>query len=197
MNLEDSKLNLIENKLEILLKEGRLKHSYRVAECAKKLAKVYGYDEDVAYLAGLTHDAGKCLSDTQIKDYISKYEIYLDSMEDGNRALSHSVIGSYIVKYEFEIDDEDVINSVRYHTTGRENMSLLEKLIYLADLIEEGRDFSDDLPRLRELAYSGKLNEAMLLSFNNTLINVIEKNREIHPRSVRARNYILRELERK
>ena len=91
------------------------------------------------------------------------------------------------------IDDEDIINAVRYHTTGREDMTLLDKIIYMADLIEEDRDFPR-VDELRNLSYSGKLDEALLLSFNNTIKFVIDKNQLIHPRTVSARNYILREI---
>ncbi|HSQ34031.1 MAG TPA: HD domain-containing protein, partial [Peptostreptococcaceae bacterium] len=78
-----------------------------------------------------------------------------------------------------------------YHTTGRENMSLLEKIIYIADLIEEGRQYPG-LDELREKAYNKELNEALLISFNNTIKHVIDSDKLIHPRTIKARNHILR-----
>lgn len=183
----------IEEKLKEMLPERRLKHSINVSQCAIKLSEIYDCDVEKAKLSGLIHDCAKYFSDEQIEDSIRKYNIALDSLEENNIALSHSVIGSYIIQDVFNIQDEDIINAVKYHTTGREDMTILEKIIYMADLIEDDRKFPL-VDELRELTYSGRLNEALLLSFNNTIKYVIERNQLIHPRTVSARNYILREV---
>lgn len=188
MNLE-----FIKNKLNQMLPEGRINHSLNVANCAIKLSKIYNCDEEKAYIAGIVHDCAKHLSHEKVEDYINKYEIYLDNLEEYNLALSHGVIGSFIAKYEFNIEDDDIINAVKYHTTGRENMSLLEKIIYMADLIEEERNFPK-VDLLRELAYSGKLDQALLVSFENTIKFVMDNKQLIHPRTVSARNYIMQEI---
>ncbi|MBC6695986.1 bis(5'-nucleosyl)-tetraphosphatase (symmetrical) YqeK [Terrisporobacter mayombei] len=188
MNYKD-----IEYKLKEMLPERRLKHSMNVSQCAVKLSEIYGYDMEKAKLAGLIHDCAKYFNDDQVKDSIKKFNIELDSLEENNISLSHSVIGSYVIQETFNINDEDIINAVRYHTTGRENMTILEKIIYMADLIEEGRKFPL-VDKLRELAYNGSLDEALLLSFNNTIKFVMDNNQLIHPRTVSARNYILREI---
>lgn len=193
--MELNKLNYkdIEYKLEEMLPERRLKHSMNVSQCAVKLSEIYGYDMEKAKLAGLIHDCAKYFNDDQVEDSIKKFNIELDSLEENNISLSHSVIGSYVIQETFNIKDEDIINAVRYHTTGRENMTILEKIIYMADLIEEGRKFPL-VDKLRELAYNGSLDEALLLSFNNTIKFVMDNNQLIHPRTVSARNYILREI---
>ncbi len=193
--MELNKLNYkdIEYKLKEMLPERRLKHSMNVSQCAVKLSEIYGYDMEKAKLAGLIHDCAKYFNDDQVEDSIKKFNIELDSLEENNISLSHSVIGSYVIQETFNIKDEDIINAVRYHTTGRENMSILEKIIYMADLIEEGRKFPL-VDKLRELAYNGSLDEALLLSFNNTIKFVMDNNQLIHPRTVSARNYILREI---
>lgn len=188
MKLED-----IELKLDEMLPERRKKHSLNVAKCAVKLSEIYNCDKDKAYLAGMVHDCAKYFNDDQVKYYVEKLNIDLDDMEENNLALSHSVIGSYIIQELFDIHDDEIINAVRYHTTGRENMTLLEKIIYMADLIEEGRNFPR-VDEFRELTYNGKLEEALLLSFNNTIKFVMDNNQLIHPRTVSARNYILREI---
>lgn len=192
--MELNKLNNIniEARLKELLPERRLKHSLNVAKCAVKLSEIYNCDKEKAYLAGMTHDCAKYFNDEQVEHYVKKFCIKLDDLEINNLALSHSVIGSYIIEDIFNIKDEEIIDAVKYHTTGRENMTLLEKIIYMADLIEEGRNFPK-VDELRNLSYSGKLNEALLLSFNNTIKFVIDNNQVIHPRTVSARNYILRE----
>ena len=119
----------------------RLEHSINVAKCAIKLSEIYGYDKEKAYLAGLVHDCAKYFTKEQIDSYVEKYNIELDPLEVDNIALSHSIIGSFAIQEVFNIQDMDIINAVRYHTTGRENMSILEKIIFMADMIEEGRNF--------------------------------------------------------
>lgn len=185
MNLDN-----INNKLKEMLPQKRFEHSLNVAKCASKLSEIYNYDKDRAYLAGITHDCAKYLNKEEVKYYVNKYNIKLDDLEKDNLALSHSVIGSYIAKYELNIENYDIINAIKYHTTGKENMDILEKIIYIADLIEEGRNFPG-VEFLRELTYSGKIDEALIVSFNNTIKFVIDNNQMIHPRTIDARNYLI------
>jgi len=186
MNLE-----LINNKIKEMLPEKRYRHSLNVANCAVKLSEIYGYDKEKAYIAGITHDCAKYLNKEEVKYYVNKYKIVLDELENDNLALSHSLIGSYIAKYEFEINDEDIISAIRYHTTGKEDMNLLEKIIYIADLIEEDRDFPG-VKELRDLVYTKQLDKALFISFNNTIKFVIDNNQLIHNRTVNARNYLIK-----
>ncbi|WP_434797255.1 bis(5'-nucleosyl)-tetraphosphatase (symmetrical) YqeK [Terrisporobacter vanillatitrophus] len=186
-------LKQIEKILKEMLPERRLEHSLNVSKCAVKLSEIYKCDREKAEIAGLVHDCAKYFIDEQIEDFVEKFNIELDPLEENNIALSHSVIGSYVAMDVFNINDKEIINAIKYHTTGKENMSLLEKIIYMADLIEEGRNFPR-VEELRELTYSGKLDEALILSFNNTIKFVIDNNQLIHPRTVKARNYILGNL---
>nr|WP_317331273.1 bis(5'-nucleosyl)-tetraphosphatase (symmetrical) YqeK [uncultured Romboutsia sp.] len=186
MNLE-----LIDNKIKEMLPERRYKHSLNVANCAVKLSEIYGCDKEKAYIAGIAHDCAKYLSKEEVKYYVDKYEISLDELEKDNLALSHSLIGSYIAKYEFGINDEDIISAIKYHTTGKEDMNLIEKIIYIADLIEEGRDFPG-VGVLRDLVYNKELDKALLISFNNTIKFVIDNDQSIHNRTVNARNYLIK-----
>ncbi|MFR7490339.1 MAG: HD domain-containing protein, partial [Romboutsia timonensis] len=84
-----------------------------------------------------------------------------------------------------------IINSIKYHTTGKEDMDIIEKIIYIADLIEEDRDFPG-VEELRDLVYNKELDKALLISFNNTIKFVIENNQLIHNRTVDARNYLIK-----
>lgn len=185
--------NQIEKILKEMLPEKRLKHSLSVSECAIKLSDIYRCDKEKAKIAGLVHDCAKYFTDEQIEDCVKKFNINLDPLEENNIALSHSIVGSYVAKEVFNINDEEILSAIKYHTTGRENMSLLEKLIYMADLIEEGRKFPK-VEELRNLTFSGKLDEALLLSFDNTIKFVIDNKQLIHPRTVSARNYILNKI---
>lgn len=183
----------MKEKLKELLTESRYIHSLNVAECAKKLAKIYNLDEEKVYLAGLLHDCAKCLSNEQMNDYINKYNIELDEYEKDNRALSHAIIGVYVAKYEFNIDDIEILNAIKYHTTGKDNMTLLEKVIYIADLIEKDRRF-EGVDELRNLVLNKKLDRAILNSLNNTIRIVIKRNQLIHPRTINARNFLVSKI---
>ena len=176
MNLE-----LINNKIQEMLPEKRYKHSLNVADCAVKLSEIYGCDKEKAYIAGIAHDCAKYLNKDEVKYYVDKYKIVLDEIEKDNLALSHSLIGSYIAKYEFGINDKDIINAIKYHTTGKEDM----------DIIEKNRDFPG-VEELRDLVYNKELDKALLISFNNTIKFVIDNNQLIHNRTVDARNYLIK-----
>lgn len=192
LNIENIDTKQIIEKLNTMLKPKRLEHSINVAKCAIKLSEIYGYDKEKAYLAGLVHDCAKYFTKEQIDSYVEKYNIELDPLEVDNIALSHSIIGSFAIQEVFNIQDMDIINAVRYHTTGRENMSILEKIIFMADMIEEGRNFPG-VDHLRELSFNKQLDKALITSFNNTIKFVIDNDQLIHPRSVKARNYLMQE----
>lgn len=192
LNMQNVDSENIIKKLKTMLKPKRLEHSINVANCALKLSEIYNCDEEKAYLSGLIHDCAKYFTKEQVDSYVKKYNIELDPLEVNNIALSHSVIGSFVIQDVFNVDDVDIINAVRYHTTGRENMSILEKIIFMADMIEEGREFPG-VDYLRELSFNGQLDKALITSFNNTIKFVIDNNQLIHPRSVKARNYLMQE----
>ena len=192
LNIENIDTKQIIEKLNTMLKPKRLEHSINVAKCAIKLSEIYGYDKEKAYLAGLVHDCAKYFTKEQIDSYVEKYNIELDPLEVDNIALSHSIIGSFAIQDVFNIQDMDIINAVRYHTTGRENMSILEKIIFMADMIEEGRNFPG-VDYLRKISFNKQLDKALITSFNNTIKFVIDNDQLIHPRSVKARNYLMQE----
>lgn len=122
-----------------MLSEERFNHSERVVKRAIEYAKIYNVDIEMVKLVAISHDIAKELSEEENQKYISKYNIKLDDIEKVNKSLLHAKIGAYICKEKYGFT-EDMVNSVRYHTTGRENMSILEKIIYLADATEEGRE---------------------------------------------------------
>ncbi|MFR4808455.1 MAG: bis(5'-nucleosyl)-tetraphosphatase (symmetrical) YqeK, partial [Peptostreptococcus anaerobius] len=151
--------NMID-KLDEYLPEKRKIHSINVSKSAVRLAKILGCDEKKAEIAGILHDTASVKYE-DVPKYCTKYSIVLDDMEQKSTALSHSVVGSYIARHEFGIEDEEILSAIRYHTTGRPGMTDLEKSVYLADLIEVGRNYPM-VDELRELAYSGKVDEAVL-----------------------------------
>ena len=137
------------NWLSENLSEKRYKHSLGAALCAQKLAKIYNQDENKAYLAGLVHDCAKNQDDFKLMEII-KNEIktgFLNS-ELKNPKTYHAIVGAHFVKEIFEINDNEIINAVRNHTIGSINMTLFDKIIFLADKIE---------PNTRDEKYSKKI----------------------------------------
>ena len=140
-------------------------HIEGVCETAKLLAKHYGADEKKAEFAALYHDRFKYLMPEELVNFVKRFD--LDKKYENNIDLAHSKIAAEMMKCEHGVSDEDVINAVKYHTTGRAGMSLLEKILYIADVIEPGRDYPG-VEKLRELAYKD-LDSACLTAMENTV----------------------------
>lgn len=180
---------LIENYLRTHLNVQRYEHSLRVRDTAVKMAEFYKADREKARLAGLVHDCAKDMSDSELKELVSKHGYQIDEVCKYSSAIMHGLGGSIIAKEVMAIEDEDILNAVTYHTTGRKGMSILEKIIYLADYIEPMRNFPM-VEKLRELSYKS-LDDALLLSFNNTINYVISRGQLLHYDTIAARNYLL------
>lgn len=175
--------------LNLKLNAQRFQHSLRVKDTSIALAKIYNINEEKARIAGLVHDCAKNLKNNEINDFLEKNGYNIDEMFKNNSNILHGLIGSIIAENIMNITDRDVLNAIAFHTTGRANMSMLEKIIYLADYIEPMRNFNG-VEILRTLAYEN-LDEALLLSFNNTIKYVIDKGDFIHKDTIEARNFIL------
>ena len=168
----------------------RFKHSLNVAKTAEELAKKYGADEKKAYTAGLLHDVMKDKSPDELLEMIeNRYHFALSDVERSNHKLFHAIAGALFVENELGIKDKDLINAIRYHTTGRKNMSLLEKVLYIADFISEDRVY-DGVERMREKA-AVSLETAMEEGLQFSIIELSEKLQPIHPDSIDAYNEIV------
>lgn len=168
------------------LSEYRFYHSLNVAEQAKMLAKKYGADEEKAFTAGLVHDIMK---DTDIniqQQIIEKYNGKMSSTELANKPVWHAVSGALFLKYELQVKDEEILSAVRYHTTARENMSLLDKVVYIADYTSADRNYPD-VDVMREKA-ERNLDEAMLYGLQYTVIKTVKQSGVVHPDSLLAYN---------
>jgi len=180
----------LNNKLKTMIDEHRYKHSIGVQETAVKLAVKYGADVHKASIAGLLHDCAKGLSNETLLSIAEKHcAIEIDYVYRYQPALLHGAVGAYIAERDFLIRDKEIIHSIEYHTTGCVNMSLLDKIIYIADYIEPGRDFQG-VDMLREQTFQD-LNKGVVLALSNTLKHVIESGHLIHILTVQARNYML------
>ncbi|MBB5173969.1 bis(5'-nucleosyl)-tetraphosphatase (symmetrical) YqeK [Texcoconibacillus texcoconensis] len=174
------------------LKPPRYAHTLRVVEESETLAKRFGANVEKAREAAIWHDYAKYRSLEEMTKIVYETDID-DSFAEIGGELLHAPVGSYLVKTEQGICDEDVLKAIRSHTTGRKDMSLLEKVVFLADYIEPGRSFPG-LQAVREEA-ERDLDEACLLSIKNTITFLVNKQQPIHPDTFHAYNdFALRKL---
>lgn len=149
----NEQLTKIRNDLSDLLKKERYEHTIGVMYTAASLAMRYGIDIEKAMLAGLVHDCAKyCPPKEQIR-LCKKNGIELSESELEMPALIHARLGSFLAEKKYHIHDQEVLNAVLWHTTGRPDMTLLEKIIYIADYIEPNRKQIPGLNQIRELAF--------------------------------------------
>ena len=170
------------------LSEKRFNHSVCTMNRAIEYAKIYGEDEEKIKLTAIAHDIAKELEQNQMKEVIENYNIKLDEMEKNSIALAHSKIGSIICKNEFGFD-EDMVTAIAYHTTGRENMTTIEKIIFIADATGEDREF-EDTQEVYELA-KNNLDNAIIKVLTETIKEIIEKKKTMHLDTIKTYNYYI------
>ena len=176
------------------LRYKRFEHSLSVRDTAVELAKFHKADVEKARLAGLVHDCAKDKSGEELLGIASAAGYHVDEISMDSPKLLHGLVGAIIAKDVMGIEDEDVLNAVTYHTTGRKGMSMLEKIIYIADYVEPLREFPG-VDKMRQDVYVN-LDSAMLYAFDSTIRYVIERGQMIHPYSVEGRNYVIIESRR-
>ncbi len=142
----------IQKELKKEMKPSRYKHTMGVVETAEKLAGIYGYDTEKARLAALLHDCAKSVPDNQKFSMCREYGIRISDAEKKNPALLHAKCGALVAEYKYGISDEEILHAIRVHTTGCIRMNLLDKIIFVSDYIEPGRDKAPRLQELRSLA---------------------------------------------
>ena len=170
--------------IEKNLSERRLKHTRSVVNEAIKLAKHYGEDVEKAELAALFHDMFRSTPASVLNMYIRQLGLPKNIMDNPN--LSHGKIAAVIMKRDFGIEDEDIVNAVSFHTTGRAGMSKLEKIIFLADAIEPGRNYPT-VDEIRALAYIN-LEKACISSLTRTVEYIKGIGEYLDPDTINAIN---------
>ena len=171
------------------LNPDRLYHSLNVADEAKKLAKHYGADEQKAFTAGLLHDILKNTPDSELLRYVERNGIMLTETERASRKTWHAMAGADFLRRELHVTDEDILSAVRWHTTGRAGMTLLDKVLFVADFISADRDYPG-VERMREKAYVS-LEDAMLEGLQFTINELVENAWPVHEDSIRAYNELV------
>ena len=175
------------------LSDARYYHSLCVAKSAKALAKLYGADEKKAELAGVLHDILKDTPKEELLQFAQRFGIILDNFELASKTLLHARVGAAFLEQELGISDPEILDAVRYHTTGKENMDLLTRILFTADFISDDRVYPG-VEEMRKMAVSD-LRKAMLEGFAFTLAELSEKRRVIHPDTLRAYNALIFEKE--
>ncbi len=155
-------------KLESKLNPKRFVHSIGVEYTAANLAFVHGADVEKARLAGLLHDCAKYIPTDEKLKRAKKYGIKANKCEKANPDLLHGKIGAFIAKEKYGVDDPEILSAIAYHTTGHPDMTLLEKIIFVADYIEPNRRIIRDLPEIRREAYLD-LDKCIIHILKNTL----------------------------
>ena len=183
MKIEDITEELRDN-----LKKKRFVHSLGVAYTAANLAMRYEYDMNKAYRAGLLHDCAKELSESESIDYCKKYRIKISDAENNTRALLHAKTGAHMAKSKYKETDEEILSAIRWHTTGKADMTIYEKIVFVADYIEPNREHDPDLPFIRQLAYSD-LDKCITKIYENTINYINGSNKKMDPTTIEAYEY--------
>ena len=181
-------LREIKKLLSSRLKKDRYEHTIGVMYTAAALAMNYGEEIQAALTAGLLHDCGKyCSAEEQIQ-LCRKKNIALSDAEEQMPALVHAKLGVYLAEHEYGITDQSVLDAIRWHTTGRPDMTLLEKIIYIADYIEPNRKLIPGLPEVRKLAFQS-IDDAICLWSKNTVEYRHETGKPVDPMSIETYNF--------
>lgn len=148
-----SEIRNIKKELEDNLDSKRYEHTLGVAYTSACLAMRYGYDMEKAYIAGLLHDCAKCISNKDKIEYCEKHDIPINSTEQANPSLLHAKVGAEMSRCKYDIDDSEIYQAIQYHTTGHPNMTLLDKILYIADYMEPHRDEAPNLDIVRKQVF--------------------------------------------
>lgn len=190
-----SRVELIKT-LEQELSYKRFIHTLSVAGTASSLAMCYGADLEKAETTGLLHDCAKCMDVRKMQKVCEKAGLTVSSFEADSGSLLHSKAGSVLAAEKYGITDPDMINAIRYHTTGRPGMSLLEKIIFVADYIEPGRFTAKNLPLIRRLAFSD-IDEALMKILYDTLVYLNSTGLVVDPMTQKTYDYYKQIFEEK
>lgn len=175
--------------IKSMMSENRYNHCVNVSKEAVKLAKRYGGDEEKAAIAGILHDITKEMPKEEQLQIMLDSGIILDDIQKNAPKLWHGISGSAYIKNHLDIDDEDILNAICYHTTGRAGMSLLEKIIFVADFTSEERTYKGVATMRKKSRKS--LEDAMLYGFKFTFSDLSSRELAIHPDELACYNEIV------
>lgn len=172
-------------EVETRLSKKRFNHVLRVEETALELAEQYDVNPEKVSIAALLHDVAKEEPDNEMRDLVISENLDLDLLQYGNQ-IWHAPVGAVQAKRDFEIIDEEIINAIIFHTIGSPDMTDVEKIIFVADYIEPGRDFEEAI-EARKLAEKS-LEEVIQYKLKSTIIDLIKQNKKIYPKAIDSYN---------
>jgi predicted HD superfamily hydrolase involved in NAD metabolism len=187
-NMRNADYRKLRKSLTKALDTKRFEHTLGVSYTAAALAMCYGADIRTAEIAGLLHDCARCLSDERMVSICDKHNISVSDLERRNPYLLHAKVGGYLAMEEYHVKDQDIIKAILNHLTGRPAMSLVEKIVYVADYIEPNRKRAPHLDKIRKEAFVD-LDRAVLDIAQDTILYVAETNRELDPATIITRDY--------
>lgn len=180
--------NEIRKNLKKSLDKGRYEHTEGVMYTAAALAMAHGYAIDDAMLAGLLHDCAKCIPNDEKIKICKKNNILITSVEYESPQLLHAKLGAYLAETVYEVNNPQILHAIKVHTTGEPAMSILDKIIYIADYIEPGRDKAPNLDYVRKLAFRD-LDACMAQILRDTLHYLASRNGSIDPMTEMTYDY--------
>ncbi len=186
-------IEVVKNEIKNRLSEDRYIHSLGVMEECEKLAKLYNVNEEEARLVGISHDIAKEMKLEEYLEYATQNKIQIDRIEIEIPSILHGKIGADIVKKKYNFTEE-MCKAICYHTTGVENMSNLAKILYVSDKIEKNRKEENyNIERARKLAEED-INKAIIFLLEEGIKLNIDRKKLLHPNSILARNYLIKEI---
>ena len=186
----DESLQTLQNEMKKVLKPSRYEHTLGVAYTAANLAMRYEVSMEDAFLAGLLHDNAKYVDETELIRLCEECHLEITELERKNTYLLHSKAGAVLAKTKYGIKNEDILNAITYHTTGRPGMTNLEKIIFVSDYIEPNRRSIPNLDSIRREAYMN-LDKTVALILSNTLNYLLKTKRkeDIDQATIASYNY--------
>ncbi|MDO5381810.1 MAG: bis(5'-nucleosyl)-tetraphosphatase (symmetrical) YqeK [Eubacteriales bacterium] len=166
----------------------RFRHTIGVADTSACLAMRYGYDMEKAYIAGLLHDCAKCIPDEIKIQECNDNNIEISDIEYNSPYLLHSKLGAFYAKTKYGITDDDICSAITYHTTGKPDMSLLDKIIFIADYIEPYRNKAGNLSEIRSLTFID-IDKAIKVVLHDTIEYLKESGKPIDQTTVDTYNF--------
>lgn len=179
----------MKDKLRASLPTKRFEHSIGVCDTAVEIASRYGADKEKAAIAGLLHDCARKIPTREFVDKAAELGIPVDEIERNQPILLHAKLGVYYAREDFGVEDPEILDAIRWHTTGAPHMSLLAKVIYLADLVEPHRDFAT-VGAMRQMVREG-LDKAMIAAYANTMDYLLAQHLLIHPDCLEGYNELV------
>ncbi|WP_219836257.1 bis(5'-nucleosyl)-tetraphosphatase (symmetrical) YqeK [Paenibacillus sp. R14(2021)] len=169
----------------------RWKHTLGVMETSIVLAERFGGDPVRAEQAAILHDVAKYWATSRMETIIREQALPVELLRF-DKELWHAPVGAFIAERDYGISDIEILDAIRFHTSGREGMTLMDKIVCLADYMEPGRDFPG-VDRIRELAMQ-HLDQALLAGFDSTISFLLQQGKRIFPLTIAARNDLLLHL---